>query len=126
MAVAVEITYEGEFLRADLRQDPADPYYDFYTWLNPDDSVPSGRRFMRISHPDLLVEANFSDNMPELNFENGAVRQALVDVAAYWMNRGVDGFRFDAAKYPYYADHEQNAAFWNWYMEELKKDDSLI
>ena len=109
------------FLDAHLRQDPDDPYYDFYTWLNPDDPVPSGRRFMRTSHPDLLVEANFSDNMPELNFDNGAVRQAVLEAAAYWMNRGVDGFRFDAAKYPYYADHEKNAEFWTWYTEELKQ-----
>ena len=45
----------------------------------------------------------------------------MLDIAAYWMNLGADGFRFDAAKYPYYGEHEKNAEFWIWYMGELKK-----
>lgn len=109
------------FREAHLRQDPSDPYYDFYTWLNPDDPVPAGRRFTRLSSPDLRVEANFSDNMPELNFDNEDVRKAVLEVAAYWMNLGIDGFRFDAAKYPYYGEHDRNAEFWIWYTDELKK-----
>ena len=74
-----------------------------------------------MSSLSLKVEANFSDQMPELNFDNEQVRQAVLDVAAYWLNLGVDGFRFDAAKYPYYGEHEKNAEFWVWYMDELKK-----
>jgi glycosidase len=34
---------------------------------------------------------------------------------------GVDGFRFDAAKYIYYNDPEKSVDFWNWYMAELRK-----
>ena len=109
------------FRNTHLQQDASNIYYDFYTWLNPEDPVPSGRRFTRLSQPDLLVEANFSDNMPELNFDSEQVRQAVLNVAAYWMDLGVDGFRFDAAKYPYYGDHEKNAEFWTWYTGELKK-----
>ena len=109
------------FRNTHLSGNASNIYYDFYTWLNPDDTAPSGRRFMRISQPDLLVEANFSDQMPELNFDSEYVRQAVLNVAAYWMNLGIDGFRFDAAKYPYYGDHARNAEFWSWYMDELKK-----
>ena len=96
-------------------------YYDFYTWLNPGDPVPSGRRFMHLGWPDVLVEANFSDDMPELNFDSEYVRRAVLNVAAYWLDLGVDGFRFDAAKYPYFGDHQKNAGFWTWYTAELKK-----
>ena len=109
------------FRNTHMKQNTSNIYYDFYTWLNPGDTVPSGRRFMRISNPDLLVEANFSDNMPELNFDSEYVRKAALNVAAYWMELGVDGFRFDAAKYPYYGDHAKNAEFWTWYTDELKK-----
>ena len=109
------------FLNTHRQQTPSNIYYDFYTWLNPGDPVPSGRRFRRMYNPDLLVEANFSDDMPELNFDSPAVRQAVLNVAKYWMEEGVDGFRFDAAKYPYYSDHARNADFWLWYMGELKK-----
>ena len=109
------------FKNAHLMHSPDNIWYDFYTWLEPDAQIPSGRHFMRIRQPDLLVEANFSDHMPELNFDNERVRQTLLDVAAYWLNIGVDGFRFDAAKYPYYGEHERNTEFWTWYMAELKK-----
>ena len=109
------------FINAHISGDTADPYYDFYTWIGTDDPVPAGRRFRKMDNARLQVEANFSDDMPELNFDNEQVRQALLDVAARWMNLGVDGFRFDAAKYMYLNDHEKNAAFWSWYMDELKK-----
>ena len=114
-------TWFRKFKNAQQAGDTSDPYYDFYTWIGSDDPAPSGRRFRRLSSPSLQVEANFSDNMPELNFDNEGVRQAVLDVAAYWMERGIDGFRFDAAKYPYYGEHEKNAQFWSWYMGELKE-----
>ena len=108
------------FRNAHLMHSPDNIWYDFYTWLEPDDPIPTGRHFMRISQPDMLVEANFSDHMPELNFDNPRVRQTVLDIAAYWLNLGVDGFRFDAAKYPYFGEHDKNAEFWTWYMAELK------
>ncbi len=109
------------FRNAHLMHSPDNIWYDFYTWLEPDAEIPAGRHFMRIQQPNLLVEANFSDHMPELNFDNQRVRQTVLDVAAYWLGIGIDGFRFDAAKYPYYGEHERNAEFWTWYMDELKK-----
>ena len=109
------------FLEAHRAGNAEDPYYDFYTWIPAEETPPAGRRFRKMEDPSLQVEANFSDAMPELNFDSEAVRQAVLDVAAYWMNLGVDGFRFDAAKYPYFGEHEQNLEFWIWYMEELRK-----
>ena len=111
----------SRFLKAHREGDPEDPFYDFYTWIPSEEPAPAGRRFRNYGSLSLKVEANFSDQMPELNFDNDQVRQAVLDVAAYWMNQGVDGFRFDAAKYPYYGEHEKNAEFWIWYMDELKK-----
>ena len=102
-----------DFKNAHMAGDPADPYYDFYTWIGVDEPVPAGRRFLKVNDAQLQVEANFSDDMPELNFDNEQVRQALLDVAAYWMNLGVDGFRFDAAKYMYLNDHEKNSFYNN-------------
>lgn len=110
-----------DFKNAQLAGNKADPYYDFYSWIGMDDPVPAGRRFRKVYDARLQVEANFSDDMPELNLDNEQVRQTLLDVAAYWMNLGVDGFRFDAAKYIYLNDHDKNAEFWEWYIGELKK-----
>ena len=47
--------------------------------------------------------------MPELNFDNPAVRQEMVDIAATYLSMGVDGFRFDAAKDVYYGEEQKNA-----------------
>ncbi len=109
------------FMDAHRQGNPESAWYDFYTWLEPGSAVPAGRHFFSVSDPDLLVEGNFSDQMPELNFDSENVRETLLDVAAYWMNLGIDGFRFDAAKYPYYGDHAGNLEFWTWYTGELRK-----
>lgn len=109
------------FLNAHLMHNPANNYYDFYVWLTPGDTVPAGRHFARAANQELLYEANFSDSMPEPDFDNPLVREALLDVAKYYLALGVDGFRFDAAKYIYFGDHDRSAAFWDWYVGELKQ-----
>ena len=35
---------------------------------------------------------------PDLNWRNPAVREAMLDVLAFWIDRGVDGFRVDAMR----------------------------
>jgi glycosidase len=83
--------------------------------------IPSGRHFAVVPGQDLLYEANFSDSMPELNFDNPLVRQTVLDVAKHYLALGVDGFRFAAAKYIYFGDHSRSAAFLDWYLDELKQ-----
>ena len=109
------------FLNAHLMQNPGNAYYDFYTWLPGEEKAPAGRHFTRANSGKLLVEANFSDTMPELNFDNPQVREEVMKIARFWLEKGVDGFRFDAAKYLYLGDEPKNVEFWIWYMEELKK-----
>ena len=109
------------FRAAHMLNNERQEYYDFYTWIRAGDPVPAGRHFTRLPGTDVMYESNFSDHMPELNFDNEKVRRAVLDIAEYWLNLGIDGFRFDAAKYPYFGEHDRNAAFWEWYMAELKK-----
>lgn len=109
------------FANAHLMQNERNSYYNFYTWLEDGDTVPAGRHFARVAGRTLLYEANFSDDMPELNFDNEAVRQAVLDVAKFYLDMGVDGFRFDAAKYIYYGDNARSADFWQWYLGQLRQ-----
>ena len=111
----------SNFRSAHLMQNPNNIHYDFYTWLNVGDAIPAGRTFAKVTGRELLYEANFSTEMPELNFDNEAVRQAVLDVAKFYLDMGVDGFRFDAAKYIYFGDNQRSAEFWNWYLAELRK-----
>ena len=39
----------------------------------------------------------FLPHQPDLNWRNPAVREAMYDVARFWLDMGVDGFRVDAA-----------------------------
>ena len=109
------------FLNAHMMNNPGNEYYDFYTWLPAGSKAPAGRHFAQAVQAKVLYEANFSDSMPELNYDNEAVRTAMLDVAKFYLDLGVDGFRFDAAKYIYYGDNAESARFWDWYMGELKQ-----
>jgi alpha-glucosidase len=40
---------------------------------------------------------NFLPQMPDLNFHCAAVQDAVLDIARFWLERGVDGFRLDTA-----------------------------
>ncbi len=107
------------FTNAHKDGDTSSMYYDYYTWT---DTTEAGRTFARIQGTDHFYECNFSTDMPELNFDNENVRAEVVEMARYYLEDiGVDGFRFDAAKYIYYGDDTRSAEFWDWYLAELRK-----
>jgi len=60
----------------------------------------------------------FWGGMPDLNYRNPEVRREMLDVAAWWLRQGVDGFRLDAARYLYengaekQADQPETHQFW--------------
>ena len=110
-----------QFRNAHLMHNSGNRYYDLYSWLPEGSPMPAGRHFTRIPGAEGYYECNFSDNMPELNYDLPQVRQMMLDVALYYLDLGADGFRFDAAKYIYYGDHRKTADFWEWYIGELKK-----
>ncbi len=101
--------------------DIQDPYYNFYSYYREGEEYPVGRRFQKLLGIDVYYECNFDTSMPELNFDDEGVRKAVLDIAKYYLDLGVDGFRFDAAKYIYLGDIDKNVEFWNWYMGELRK-----
>ncbi len=46
---------------------------------------------------------NFLTSQPDLNFHEPKVQEALLDVARFWLERGVNGFRLDTINF-YFAD----------------------
>ncbi len=74
---------------------------------------------------------SFWDQMPELNFDNPDVRERVYHIAEYWLERGVDGFRIDAARH-IYDDHQypddvdttqENVDFFREFNAEIKNID---
>ncbi len=109
-----------KFTNAHKCEDTSNEYYDFYTHCT-SAGKSGGHSYSLIPGcTDDYYECNFSTDMPELNFDNDKVREYVVDLARYYLELGVDGFRFDAVKYIYYSDTKKSAEFWNWFMEELK------
>ena len=47
---------------------------------------------------------HFLPSQPQLNLRNPAVWDALLEVASFWLDRGVDGFRLDAVDYLFHDD----------------------
>jgi maltose alpha-D-glucosyltransferase/alpha-amylase len=41
----------------------------------------------------------FFSHQPDLNFENPAVQDAMIEVLRFWLDLGIDGFRLDAIPY---------------------------
>ena len=106
-----------EFMNAHRNGLTGNEYYDFYSW---DTTAAGGKTMNPIGGTDHLYECNFSGSMPELNYDNEAVRREMVKVAKYYLDLGVDGFRFDAAKYIYFGEESRNVEFWDWYMAQLR------
>ena len=114
-----------KFKTAHVNNDETDPYYDFYSYLKKGEAISFGK-FNMLSGTTISYECNFVNEMPELNYDNEEVRKAVLDIAKYYLDLGIDGFRFDAAKYIYYGNDEKSADFWNWYLTELRKIKSDI
>ena len=112
----------GNFTRAHAKDDPTDPYYDWYSYYKKGETAPGGRTFSALSGTDVFYECNFSGDMPELNFDCPGVREEVLNIARYYLDRGIDGFRFDAAKYVYFTDHDASVAFWKEYLNTLRAE----
>ena len=84
------------------------PKADWYVWADPkpDGSPPNNWQSV-FGGPAWTWDArrrqyylhNFLAEQPDLNLHNPAVQDALLDVARFWLDRGVDGFRIDAINF---------------------------
>ncbi len=90
------------------RRDSANPKADWYVWADAkaDGSPPTnwqsvfkGPAWTWDARRRQYYLANFQAEQPDLNVHHPAVQQALLDVARFWLERGVDGFRFDAINF---------------------------
>lgn len=90
------------------RSDPEGPYGDFYVWADDTSRYQDARIiFVDTETSNWTFDPvrrqyfwhRFFSHQPDLNFENPHVREAMKDVARFWLRLGVDGFRLDAVPY---------------------------
>lgn len=108
-----------QFKQARIDGDTSNKYYDYYSCVTTAEKV-GGVQYQKIAGVDCWYECNFDGAMPELNFDNPEVFEEAVNIAKYYLDLGVDGFRFDAVKYIYYGDTDKSVDFWERYMTELR------
>jgi alpha-glucosidase len=90
------------------RQDRVNPKADWFVWADakPDGSPPSNWQSV-FGGPAWTWDArrgqyymhNFLASQPQLNVHASVVQDALLATAKFWIDRGVDGFRFDAINF---------------------------
>lgn len=117
------------------------PYRNYYIWKSPE-LIRNLGLGTRHATPDTAVRkpwhkssgntekyyAIFSPEMPDLNLENLSTRIEILEIARFWLRKGVYGFRLDAAKhlYPAWMPAERNVLFWEALREELRKDFGFV
>jgi maltose alpha-D-glucosyltransferase/alpha-amylase len=86
------------------------PYKDWYVWSDTDERYQDARIIFTDTETsnwtwDPVRGAyywhRFFSHQPDLNYENPAVHDAMLDTLRYWLDLGLDGFRMDAVPYLY-------------------------
>ena len=81
-------------------------YYDYYNFTRqPADG------YTNLEGTEWYYESRFWSEMPDLNLSSEAVREEIRNIMAYWLGKGVDGFRLDAVTSYYEGDMEANTGF---------------
>ncbi len=69
------------------------PYLDFYFF-----SKEQGPGYCEVTGTDWYYEGKFNYDMPDVNLECEAVWTEIESIMSFWFDKGVAGFRLDAAK----------------------------
>jgi glycosidase len=96
------------FLKA--KESASSPYRNYYLWASDAEIAgfpPAETRgnygqnpWVRVAGDPQRYFAYFSSGMPDLNYDNPAVRAEAINIGRFWLREiGVDGFRLDAAKH---------------------------
>jgi len=84
---------------------PDSPYRSWYHFvpsdqqMRTDNAASSGSPWHTIGDSKYL--GIFWGGMPDLNFDEPKVREEFIKIGQFWLDKGIDGFRLDAAKYIY-------------------------
>ena len=79
------------YVWADAKEDGTPPN----NWL----SIFGGSAWQWSGEREQYFLHNFLTSQPDLNFWEPEVQEALLDVARFWLHRGVDGFRLDTINF---------------------------
>ena len=102
-------------------------YRDYYLWTDDEDEAkktsPMGTMpWSKAVGNDEYHYGIFWGGMPDLNLDNEKVKDEIKDIAKFYIDKGVDGFRLDAVKW-FHNEAEPNNEFITEYSEYCKSLD---
>lgn len=92
----------------EARRDPNSPKHHYYVWSDTDQRYQGVRIIFKDTEQsnwawDHVARKyywhRFFSHQPDLNYDNPEVRREILNVMAFWLDRGIDGFRVDAVPY---------------------------
>lgn len=87
------------------------PYVDYYHFTK----EKKDSTYYNVSGTDWYYEGSFWSEMPDFNWENENLKNDFEDIAAFWIDKGVDGFRMDAVMHFSETDKQFNIDVLNWF-----------
>lgn len=100
------------------------PYVDYYHFSKENQSG-----YCQVPGSDVwYYEAQFYYGMPDLNLSNEKLREEIEHIADFWLEKGVGGFRLDAAKEYVSGGKDANIEILQWFcqMVKEKKEDAYL
>jgi maltose alpha-D-glucosyltransferase/alpha-amylase len=115
------------------RSDPDGFYGDWYVWRNEDTEYADARIiFVDTEKSNWTWDPvrgeyywhRFFSHQPDLNYENPAVQDAMIEVLRFWLDLGIDGFRLDAVPYLYEVEGTncENLPATHEYLKRVRKE----
>ena len=90
------------------RADRNSPYRDYYVWSDTNQRYQDTRIIFLDTEPSnwtwderagQFFWHRFYASQPDLNFDNPKVQEEMINIARFWLDLGIDGFRADAVPY---------------------------
>ena len=117
-----------EYLQSlDPWEEPSAEDCKYFGYFNFSTERKSGYHAVPQTH--YYYEGQFSSAMPDLNWASEEMRADVKDVMEFWMNKGVGGFRVDAAKEFYSAFVSKNVEVMSWLQQtatSIKEDAYMV
>lgn len=101
--------------------EPDPSYCSYYSYYNFSREPAYG--YAQLEGTGWYYQAGFWSEMPELNLSSEAVRNEIRDTMAFWLGKGVDGFRLDAVMSYYEGDTGANTEFLRFLKETARSID---
>lgn len=91
------------------------PYVDYYNFKQAT-STPSNYHKVA-GTTDWYYECVFWDQMPDLNLDSDAVKKEIENIASFWIDKGIKGFRLDAALHYFEGNPDKSTEALKWFCD---------